>query len=352
VNAADPASLSPAAPCADSPARNTCVLIFERVTNAIDGVVERELLRQGVDPATVRSPAEAGHRLLGVPKAGMSELTAADRARLGAEIELALRESDDPRRKPTITVRDRGIGIARADAPYTILSLEANNKLRKFYAHGVFGKGGSLACAFSDATIYVLRKQPDLLAAGEDDLVTVAVVRKEDLDEYRLPFYRYLVIPDAADPKGLPYACPGAEADFSPGVYVAHINYDARQMGVQNWNQEASIYAFAESLLFRPTMPYTLRDARPKPANVRPPGRERSVIAGLGARLDNITADPASAVIKRGGPSTINIPDVGTVQLRWQLFDTLDRRRSYTAKGYSVMFTHDGQVHHSCVRRH
>jgi len=320
------------------------MLIFERLTNAFDALIELEVRRQQPNISALTGPHLAAQVLHGMPKDDLNPKGSKERE-LAQLIAMEFVDSDDSARRPTIAVRDYGIGISNGEAPYTILSLEESNKLRKPYTHGVFGKGGSLASMFSDATVYVLRKQPDVLSPGERDLVTVAVVRAVDLPDYGLPFLRYLVVPCAEDHRGLPWSCPASDTGFKPGVYVAHINYHAGRIGQQTWNQEESVYAYAETLLFRPTFPYTLRDGRSGAAKRRPDGREDAVLGGLSARLERISV-PDDAISDRSGVASLTVQDVGPVKLRWHLFTTLDKRRSYVAKGNVVIFTHDGQVHH------
>jgi hypothetical protein len=322
------------------------VLVPERLTNSQDGIFEYLIAANGVDTAPLRSPQDAAHALLGVPVAGVRELTDAERAKLGAMIELSLMDSDDSKAKPTLWARDYGSGPGRSEVPLTLLSLHGSNKLRKPWLHGVYGQGGSLTLAHCDAAVYITRKQPSLLSPGEKDVVTVAVVREVDRPDSRLPYYRYLVEDSPDNPLGLPFACPADQCDFKPGVLVIHINYDMRRMGESTWNQEASIYAYLETLLYRPAMPYTIRDARSSRFNQRPPGRERSVIAGLGARLDNAREKKDSAITGKG-PATLNLPGIGPVAVTWYLFADQNHRRSYAAKDYTAIFTHWGQVHHS-----
>ena len=330
-------------------------LLFERGTNMWDSLIDLEVQRQHPSVAALVSPAAAVRTLFGVPKIGLSEMSGAERQRLGQLARVILLDSDDSRRRPTVAFRDLGTGVARKESPYTILSLEASNKLSKPYQHGVFGKGGSLACMFSDATVFVMRKQPELLAVGEGDEITVAVVRRDDPDDYRLPFFRYLVADSRDDPKGLPWACPASEApEFEPGVYVAHIGYQADRMGQSTWQQDDSIYAYAETVLLRPTLPFGLADERTPPANQRPEGRGLSILSGLGLRMDRMEAaadlkgDPAekAPLLRRSGFSSMPVAGLGTVRVRWWLFRDLNRRRSYVARGYVTVMTHDGQVHH------
>ncbi len=323
-----------------SPADATSVL-FERGTNMFDAAIEMEAERRRI--LACSSPSEAAHTFFGVPRSGVAELGPGARESLARLSHILVLDSDDSVNRPTIAFRDRGIGIFMADVPNTILSLQKSNKLRKPYTHGVFGKGGSTACAFSDATVIVTRKQPDLLEPGQDDRITVAVVGEADAPEVGLPFYRYLVGADL-----LPYSVPAAAyKDFEPGTYVAHLAYLGGRMGLQNWNNEESIYAYAETILFNPTLPYYLEDARSGKANVRPETRQKpSVLSGLSQRLETLKAGDENT-LGRSGWQTIPVSEVGDVRLRWWLFTDVDKRRRRAAKGFVVVFTTNGQIHHA-----
>lgn len=318
-------------------------LIFERVTNIFDTLIEKRAANRadrGWD-----SPDEAVRDLFDLPD-GVDPLTTPRRAALAADAAVTIYDSDDRYRTPTITFRDHGTGLTREQMPTTILSLNKSPKLTTKYAHGVFGKGGTTASQYSDATIIVTRRQPDLLNPGEDDRVSVAVLRKGTNDEIRMPFLHYLV-----GGNNEVYSVPASEAaDFEPGTYIAHINYQLGQAGVEVWKHDQSIYAYAETVLFNPVLPYTLRDARTGDANKRPEDRQKaSVLAGLGRRLTQRTG-------RRRGPgnirdysdwATLIVEDVGTVRLRWWLFEDESSRRRMAARRYSVLFTSNGQTHHA-----
>jgi hypothetical protein len=331
------------------------MLIFERLTNAFDALLELEVKRQKPELPELLSPRVAAQRLYHMPKDDLNPSGTNERA-VAKLIRMEFLDSDDSGRRPTIAIRDYGIGVSNREAPYTILSLEESNKLKKPYTHGVFGKGGSLACTFSEATVLVMRKHLDLLEPGERDLVTVAIVKEIDLPDYGLPIFRYLVVPTREDSRGLPFACAAKDVDFEPGVYVAHINYRAEHMGIQTWQREESAYAYAETLLFRPTLPYTLRDSRSPPANRRPTGKEETVLSGLGRRLDRTVtsaklaveeSDQVPSVTAYSRVARLRVQGVGTVHLRWHRFASREKRSGYVAKGNVLVFTHDGQVHHA-----
>lgn len=318
-----------------SPADPTSVP-FERVTNMWDAVIELAALRLGRHDWL--TPADAVAELFGV-RHGVAELSEAERERLARLCTITLHDSDDSKKRPTISFRDLGIGLSPSEMPKTILSLEENNKLKKPYLHGIFGKGGSSACVFSDATVIVSRKQPDQLA-GEPDLVSVVVIQEEDEPGVGLPYYRYFAGGD-----NLPFSVPASTTDFEPGTLVIHVNYQAGKMGIQQWTYEESIYANAETLLFKPTLPYMLHDDRSPQFNTRPEDRQRpSVLSGLAQRLER-TKTPG--LIAQSNWTTIPVPGVGDVRLRWWLFNDKDLRRKRAAKGYVVLFTTNGQIHHA-----
>lgn len=317
---------------------DAAAVLFERVTNMWDATIELEAQRLGRHDWP--TPAAAVSELF----TASSDLPADRKEAIARAQVVTLYDSEDPRKRPTIGFRDHGIGLTSSEMPDTILSLERSNKLKKFYLHGVFGKGGSSASVYSRATVIVTRKQPELLLPGDDDRVSLAVVREEDAPDVRLPFYRYLVRDDGTQ---LPYSVAASRVPgFAPGTLVLHIAYDAGRMALQNWEFEESIYAYAETLLFKPTLPYSLHDARSEGANVRPQDRRKpSTLSGLAQRLERMDVGPG--LIERTDWTSVPVPDVGHVRMRWWLFDDVDARRRRAAKGYVVLFTTNGQIHHA-----
>jgi hypothetical protein len=325
-----------------SSAGEPAALLMERITNMFDAYLLRAA--HGHTSRTWRSPSEATRVLIDAPD-GVDALTDEQRTAVADNLRVILLDSDEPTSRPTIAFRDRGIGLTAEEMPNTILSLHGSNKLDTPWLHGVFGKGGSSTSQYSDATIVVSRKQPEMLGEHEQDKISVAVVRLVDTPTRRLEYFRYLV-----DEYSRVYSVLASDyPDFEPGTYVAHINFQGDRIGTQNWEYEESIYAYGETILFAPTLPYALQDARTGEANVRPENRRGpSTVAGLGRRLaraaDRKSDDKTLAVTDW---TTIQVPSVGTVRLRWWLFDGIDARRRRAAKGYVVLFTTNGQVHHN-----
>jgi len=71
-------------------------------------------------------------------------------------VQVILQDSDREDR-PTVEIRDNGIGIKAEEYASSILSLHKSRKLRKLFLAGLFGQGGSTALAYSAFTMIVSR---------------------------------------------------------------------------------------------------------------------------------------------------------------------------------------------------
>src|SRR5262249_42311655 len=146
-----------------------------------------------------------------------------DRQKLAEEVTIELLDGGSKTR-PQIMIRDRGIGLTGNQIPKTILSLGASNKIDKMYLAGAYGQGGSTTLAFSsDATLFLSRRQVDLLPEGEEDWVSVTFARFEELDPETNKNGRYAFLVDG---DGHVAGVPAARlADFEAGTLVLHFHY-------------------------------------------------------------------------------------------------------------------------------
>src|ERR1700761_4990092 len=115
--------------------------LVERITNAIDAVLEAEHDRHDGRP-NCRSPREAATAWLNVPDNGLSDLTTRQRQQIANRILIKLQPGTD-RDARTVEIRDQGVGIKPDQMARTILSLNESNKLQKHYLAGTYGQGGS-----------------------------------------------------------------------------------------------------------------------------------------------------------------------------------------------------------------
>ena len=133
--------------------------LIERVTNAIDAVLEREWRERG-EPSNVSSPRAAVESWFDIEEGRLRNEPNWDSPTmrdLRSRVQVTLRSSESPKR-PTLDVRDFGLGLSAGDFSESILSLNASRKLKKFFLAGAFGQGGSTALAYSPYTIIISRR--------------------------------------------------------------------------------------------------------------------------------------------------------------------------------------------------
>ena len=127
--------------------------VIERITNGIDAVIEKEYYLNPDE--SIRSPRTSAEKYFGIEGGDLSKFVAKDiDASNKALVEVKVLDSGKINR-PTIEIRDKGIGLNADEFATTILSLQGGNKLHKFYLAGTFGQGGSTANIFSEKTLYI-----------------------------------------------------------------------------------------------------------------------------------------------------------------------------------------------------
>ncbi len=223
---------------AGDPARS----LIERVTNGIDAVIERAHQEHHGKP-DCRTPREAVQAWFGVPAAGLHKLSDVARRKLAQNsVTLALTPGDG-RAKRTVMVADKGLGLTAEQMPRTILSLNAENKIDKFYLAGAFGQGGSATFASSDYTLIASR------SAKSAGTIAFTVVKLEPPQGIKLGTYVYLTVsgnvPTTSD-------IPDAFGEFS--TVVKHFGYDLDDYPSPLGPN--SLYGRAQSTLFEPVLPF------------------------------------------------------------------------------------------------
>ena len=227
---------------AGDPARS----LMERVTNGIDAVIERAHFEHHGNPEC-STPREAAETWFGVPSPGLHKLTAPQRRKLAQNTVWLTLSPGDGKAKRTVTVADKGTGLTPDQMPHTILSLNAENKIDKFYLAGAFGQGGSATFASSDYTLIASRsmKSPDTIG--------FTVVKLEPPKGIKLGSYVYLV-----REQGIltTTEIPPEMEDFS--TVVKHFGYDLDDYPSPIGPN--SIYGRAQSTLFEPVLPFWLEN--------------------------------------------------------------------------------------------
>jgi len=240
--------------------------LIERVTNAIDAILEREMHQRGGEEPD--SPAEAAKKWFGRPPSTTDSgiFSWNYNADYDRNIHVSLLDGDDEA-KPTIDIKDSGIGIKPEDFPETILSLQAGNKIKKNYLAGAFGQGGSTTFSFCDYTLIVSRHIDD------PERVGFTVVRLMELsEEWDENAWVYLSTEDGV---------PSCEVDgdlelytenendkkeslknLSHGTLVRHFGYRLEDYNSTLSPASTNLYHFLHRMMFDPLLPFRVVDLR------------------------------------------------------------------------------------------
>ena len=164
--------------------------LVERITNAIDAVIEYEKNKNNIHSA--KNSKEIIKKAFPKYYEVLSKINRDDEyARLSAkeaENKVIVSINDGSKsNKPTIDVCDKGTGINGEDFATTVLSLNHGNKLssEKSYVIGAFGQGGSTSLPFTDSTIIVSKKEGKFY---------FTIIKAVELKDYKNRVYVYLVL--------------------------------------------------------------------------------------------------------------------------------------------------------------
>lgn len=309
--------------------------LIELVTNMQDAVIERLALTRWRNPESVpyTGPHEAAGALLPA------------RDTVGEyPVSVVFRESDPPTsstKRLTAVFRDCGCGLRPEHLPTTVFQLGGSYKEDRLYLQGAFGIGGAMTYRNARAVIVVSRRAPELLARGEQDLITVAVVEWETLTKGTSAYY--LVDAPWVQPgdKAAPWSCPASEMPgFGPGTHVALISYGVDGLQRVREGDAKTFDTVVNTRLFRPVMPVRFTNEIS--------GRGRSTnMRGLASRLrDNPSAG------RPEGEELLPFNSSGTtyqLPVRYWIFAKDNQpgaRSSFAAAGHVVLFLSNGQVHH------
>ena len=258
--------------------------IIERLTNAMDSVLENEKeINTKPDSILPDTPREAINKWFEAKGGHISSIDKDKRREIAQKlINLNLYDSGIEKR-PTVIVKDLGIGIHPDDFPTTILGLGGSLKRGKHYLLGAYGWGGSQTFLWCNGAtevinaesiplaIIVSRKNP-LLLKGQKDEVGWTIVRYRDTPNEKHGVFQYLVNQDNSiprcDPKNLP-------PSFQYGTQINHLAYNLESF---HGRMTLTSYRLFQSLMFDPVLPFWLYDSRHD---------ERRTISGNLSRLSN-----------------------------------------------------------------
>jgi hypothetical protein len=216
--------------------------LIERVTNGVDAVIERAHHEHHGKP-DCRTPREAVQAWFGVPAQGLHKLSESARRKLAQGAVTVWLLPGDGKAKRAVSIADKGLGLTGEQMPRTILSLNAENKIDKFYLSGAFGQGGSATFANSDYTLIASR------SIKEPDIVSFTVVKLEPPQGIKLGTYVYLTVSGLLPTA---FATPDALGEFS--TIVKHFGYDLDDY--PSPLGPSSLYGRAQAILFEPILPF------------------------------------------------------------------------------------------------
>jgi hypothetical protein len=344
--------------------------LTERITNAIDAILE-ERITAGVNPPI--SPRRAANAWFGRPVSGPDAGLFSWRDMpddFDKHIHVVLRQSDREDR-PTIDVVDDGIGIEGRDFPQTILSLQGGNKIRKRHLIGAFGQGGAATLDFSDYTLIFSRSK------ANPKMVAFTVVRVLKLDaSYKEDSYAYLGIDEDADGGGHVFSVQLAGRpielyaekvpDVVRGTLVRHVNYRLTNLTNRLQASPGNLYHYLHFSMFDPLVPFRLVDLRgEEPRNEYIGGarnrlmdRTRQAARTRKAQEQGIDEDEKSMQIRHYRPMEFVVPS-GSMEASigieyWVVFSYKKRKdeepelRSHSNElfvqhGYPIIGTLNGQ---------
>ncbi len=335
--------------------------LAERITNAIDAVVEREWRDHHFHETQPSTPREAAERWFNIPKGQLSSLIEKERRRLAESIRVTLHESD-VKDSPTISILDSGVGQHPSDFKSTLLSLHQKNKIDLHFLMGAYGQGGAAVYPWCEYAVIVSRRVPSLLSKGQKDCIGWTVVRYNPLDaNHKNGRYEYMVAPNGE----IPWLDATAYKDSDlPGTRVTLVQYSLPKYSTIFTALRWSMWSLANQVLYDPPLPFLIGDERirqyPKLRDKSPTQRTR-VITGntnrLRARLKGeITVEPSDqgeenleGDIRYDQEHTIPLGQNGQAVVRFWVFNFPKTKSetppvdTYADKESSIAVTLNGQ---------
>lgn len=308
---------------------------IEPVTNMQDTLIERFAIEKFGSRSAV--PYKTPHEAVAELFSGMS---AKEKAALcTVTVDAAVKPPG--KKQVTLTMRDHGCGIANKAVPDTIFRVGAGHKDGIDWQQGTFGLGGATTYRNAEKVVLVTRRRPELLEAGEEDRITVAVVEWErqrtTINALYLTTSPFDIDSPAGWAKATPFSAPASDyPDFEPGTHLALIGYNTANFNRRS-GDEKSFDTVLNTRLYRTAMPIEYRN------NMTRSDRSETLV-GLEQRFaDNPGDNEGSDVLPINiGGATYQLP------VHYRLFakrGEKGERRNFVAHGHALLITSNGQVH-------
>lgn len=194
--------------------------LVELATNMHDALIAAAMAAApGIDSTSSLAYATAFES----PAAAVEALFA-DRARVDlaaqARVELHLAGADaEHRRLRSVVFRDFGCGMSPTELPGALFRVGSSRKDGVLWQQGAFGRGGLTVLPSCAGWVVVTRKQPQLLAPGEADVVSLVVVRWTKVGNRQTDTAVYQVASEWKDDGdvAVPMHVLASDCNFAPG---------------------------------------------------------------------------------------------------------------------------------------
>mgnify|MGYP003571138271 FL=1 len=321
--------------------------LVEKITNAIDAILERRCREEGIDPKSPEAPKSIPEGVAQFfPDHKNWDLTAHRKQ----QSEMLQILADGPRMETSLVIFDEGIGQAPEDFEDTFLSLLRGNKNEIHFVQGKYNMGGAGAVAFCGKHRYQLIASKRFDNSSEFGFTLVRrhpLTASEEVTR-KNTWYEYLVI-DGQIPSfrvdeidlGL------ANRRFRTGSVIKLYSYDlpsgSRSVISRDLNQSLNEY------LFRPALPILTVDTEARYPDDR--NLERDLF-GLQRRLE----DDDSKYVQTYFSDEINDAEIGALKVTSYVFNARAEGRSskdtrntiqreFFKNNMTVIFSINGQVH-------
>lgn len=236
--------------------------LAERITNAIDAVLELEWKKQN-EPKDIVSPRTASENWFDIEDGKLRTIkNASDKniQELARKIKVTLKDSERDN-YPTVEIRDKGIGIEGKNFSKTILSLHGQNKISKLFVMGAYGQGGSTALSYNNYTI--IASKSALPNSSSSVAWTIVRVNQGNMDTDKLEWFEYCINKST----GLPFELQVKDNVFDHGTLVRHIGMDLGKYTAKMTGPTSSLWYLVHHYLFDPIIPFTISGERRKDLN-------------------------------------------------------------------------------------
>src|SRR3989344_1090040 len=323
--------------------------LVEKIVNAVDAVLTRECLREGVSPESPDAPksiSEAQKKYFGIHNGKLSSVDAGVRAKLAENIFLVATGEDDSDTNPCYSIIDSGEGQIPESFHDTFLSLTKGNKSKIQFVQGKFGMGGTGVFRFGSSEhnlqLIISKRDPEIKFGPKNDYWGVTVIRRTPpTGQMKSSIFTYL----APEDKILSFTSPSLpllpgedlQAYKDPLRHGTFIKIYEYKIGTGRLKSDATRHLHNRLSLLMPNiaLPIKIADVRYKKSPIK-------TLSGLSVRLDDDKRENLEE----------NFPSSGELAIKGEKMDysiyafRAGKRDTYAGKE-GIIFTVNGQTHGS-----